>query len=190
MIEIINTICDAVHSAIPQLTKSVSLAKIDSQGRILVKHSGQNEYSFAGIHDHDSGYFYVRHRNDGKIFFGPASGSVKPVTYFQNFFKIEYQLRLVACVRNADPYLLETAIRGAVMNASLPNSAVFQNCEILPVQSIIDPISVVIAESPDDVLQPFDKNLTFVAFDFDLTGNRDFALDKFCENPCDPSNLC
>jgi hypothetical protein len=71
------------------------------------------------------------------------------------------------------------------MNANLPSTATFANVSIVPVESTIDPVSVVIDESPGKKGRPFDKNLTIVAFDFDLTGDRDLALENYCENPCD-----
>ena len=95
------------------------------------------------------------------------------------------QLRVVACLRAANPWSLEEQLRAAVMNANLPSTATFANVSIVPVESIIDPVTVVIEESPQKKGRAFDKNLTFVAFDFDLIGDRDMALENYCANPCD-----
>jgi len=184
MEQFICTIADAIHAKIPSLTKSVYLAKIDDDGRVLVRDKNSNEYQFAGIHDQDSAWFYIRFRNDGRIEYQSPSTS-KKFTSFQSFFQIRYQLRVVACLRGAEPWMFEEHLRSAVMNANLPSTATFANVSIIPVESTIDPVSVVIAESPGKKGRAFDKNLTFVAFDFDLVGDRDLALENYCENPCD-----
>jgi hypothetical protein len=67
MEHLICTIADAIHGRIPEIKKSVYLAKIDDDGRVLVRDTNSNEYQFAGIHDQDSAWFYIRFRNDGRI---------------------------------------------------------------------------------------------------------------------------
>ena len=176
-------IADAIHGKIPELKKSVYLAKIDDDGRVLVRDSSSNEYQFAGIHDQDSGWFYIRFRNDGRIEYQSPSTD-KKFASFQSFFQIQYKLRVVACLRGAEPWKFEEHLRSAVMNANLPSTATFANVSIIPIESTIDPVSVVIDESPGKKGRPFDKNLTIVAFDFDLVGDRDLALENYCDNPC------
>lgn len=183
MEHLICNIADAIHAKIPSLTKSVYLAKIDDNGRVLIRDKHSNEYQFAGIHDQDSAWFYIRFRNDGRIEYQSPS-TTKKFAAFQSFFQIRYQLRVVACLRGAEPWMFEEQLRSAVMNADLDSSATFANVSIIPVESTIDPVSVVIAESPQKKGRPFDKNLTIVAFDFDLVGDRDLALENYCDNPC------
>ena len=178
------SIAESINSVIPVLTKYVHLAKLDDDGRVLVRDANSNEYHFAGIHDQDSAYFYIRFRNNGRIEYQSPSTN-KKFTGIQSFFQIRYQLRVVACLRGANPYVLEEQLRAAVMNANLPSTATFANVSIVPVESIIDPVTVVIEESPQKKGRAFDKNLTFVAFDFDLVCDRDMALENYCANPCD-----
>jgi hypothetical protein len=183
MIDLVCNIANAIHAKIPSLTKSVYLAKIDDEGRVLVRNPESNEYQFAGIHDQDSAWFYIRFRNDGRIEYQSPSTD-KKFASFQSFFQIRYKLRVVACLRGAEPWMFEEQLRSAVMNADLPSTATFANVSIIPVESIIDPVSVVIEESPGKKGRAFDKNLTIVAFDFDLVGDRDLALENYCDNPC------
>ena len=184
MEHLICKIAESIHSANPSLTKSVYLAKIDDDGRVLVRDTNSNEYQFAGIHDQESAWFYIRFRNGGKIEYQSPSTS-KKFAGIQSFFQIRYPLRVVACLRGAEPWRLEEQLRGGVVNADLPSTATFANVSIIPVESTIDPVTVAIDESPGKKGRPFDKNLTLVAFDFDLVGDRDMALENYCDNPCD-----
>jgi hypothetical protein len=97
---------------------------------------------------------------------------------------MRYNLRVVACLKNSDPVCFEEKIRFAIMNAGLVSNSSFANVSIEPIESTIDPMAVVIEESPKGIVKPFDKNLTFIAFDFDLVGDRDMSLEYYCLNPC------
>lgn len=179
MLNIVKILADSIHQWIPEMKKSVYLATIDDDGRVLIKNENENEYSFAGVHDHDDLYFYLRFRNDGRIQFSESPNN-KRFTAFQKFFRIKYQLTVVACVRGVEPHCLEERLRFAIMTASLPSTATFTNVFVEPVESWIDPIAVVKRESPNKN-KPFDKKLTFVAFDFDLIGDRDMTLEEYCD---------
>jgi hypothetical protein len=183
MKEFIQIIADSIQANVPEMKKAVFLAVIDEEGRVLKKDSNSNEYIYAGISDHDESYFYIRFRNSGKIEF-TESPSAKKFTQFQNFFRIRYELRVVACLKNSDPFCLEESIRFSVINSDLPSSATFANVSVIPVQSIIDPIAVLTEESPSKKPKPFSKNLSFISFDFDIIGDRDLALESYCLNPC------
>lgn len=183
MNEQLNIIIESVKRAVPQFKKHVALAIIDDENRVLVRDKTSNEYIFAGINDLDDAWFYIRTRNDGKITFGDANNN-KKFASMQSFYRIKYELRIVACLKNADPLCLEESIRFGVVNAPLASTASFSNVGIEPVESTIDSISVALAESPLKKPKPFSKHLTMVAFDFDLVGNRDMALDAYCLNPC------
>ena len=85
----------------------------------------------------------------------------------------KYELRLVACLKNWCAYNAEDSIRTALINADLPDISdnvprrmKITNAGITPKKSIIDSISVLGEESPKP--KQFDKNLIFVAIDFDL----------------------
>jgi hypothetical protein len=181
MNEHLENIVKSIQNAVPELKKSVFLAIIDDEGRVLKRDQTQNEYIFAGINDHDDSYFYIRTRNSGKIEFSETTMS-KKFAQMQNFYRIRYELRVVACLKNSDPICLEESIRFGVMNASLNSTSTFANVSVQPVQSLIDSMAVVSEETKKS--KPFSKNLTFVAFDFDLVGDRDMSLDAYCLNPC------
>jgi hypothetical protein len=160
--------------------KGIAIARLDDEGRVLIQDEGVNEYRFAGLNDYDDAYFYIRHRETGEILYGDSAQ--KKFAGMQNFVRVEFQMRIVACMKNADPYALESQIRFALMNANLPSSSTFVNATITPVSSQIDSIQVLFQESKQG--KPFDKNLIFVAHDFNLTADVDMALEFYCENPC------
>jgi hypothetical protein len=183
MIEQLQTIADAISSSIPALKKGVFLAVLDEEGRVLKRDQTSNEYIFAGLNDHDDSYFYIRTRNSGKIEFSESSMS-KKFAQMQSFYRVRYEFRVVACLKNVDPICFEESLRFSILNADLASTATFANVSIVPIQSLIDPISVVVEESPSKKAKPFSKNLSFVAFDFDIVGDRDMSLEAYCLNPC------
>jgi hypothetical protein len=163
MKEVIHCLAKDLLSKI-DFKKGVAIARLDDEGRVLIQDEGVNEYRFAGLNDYDDSYFYIRHRTTGEITYGDSSQ--KKFTGMQNFFRVEYQSR----------------IRFVLMNANLPSSSSFANATITPVQSQIDSIQVLTEESKAPKV--FDKNLIFVAHDFNLTADVDMALDFYCQNPC------
>jgi len=179
MKEVINCLASDLMRSM-NFKKGVAIARLDSEGRVLIQDENVNEFRFAGLNDHDDNYFYIRHRATGEILY--SESNQKKFTGIQNFTQIEYQLRIVACMRNTDPYELESRIRYVLVNANLPSSSSFANATVTPVQSQIDSISVLFEESKQ--AKPFDKNLIFVAHDFNVTANVDMALEFYCQNPC------
>lgn len=179
MKDIINCLASDLMKAI-SFKKGVAIARLDDEGRVLIQEGNVNEFRFAGLNDYDDSYFYIRHRSTGEITYGDSSQ--KKFTGIQTFVRVEYQMRIVACMKNSDPYALESQIRYVLMNANLPNSSTFANATISPVSSQIDSIQVLFEESKQG--KPFDKNLIFVAHDFNLTADVDMALEFYCENPC------
>lgn len=179
MKEIITCLASDLMRSMP-FKKGVAIARIDEEGRVLMQEPNVNEFRFAGLNDYDDAYFYIRHRSTGEITYGDSAQ--KKFTGMQNFFRVEYQMRIVACMKNMDSYSLESQIRYVLMNANLPSSATFANAAITPVSSQIDSIQVLFEESKQG--KAFDKNLIFVAHDFNLTADVDMALDFYCENPC------
>lgn len=177
---------DIIHHLAHNLTdsigfkKGIAIARLDEEGRVLLQDETTNEYRYAGLNDYEDSYFYIRHRDTGEILFGESSQ--KNFVSFQSFYTMTYQMRIVACMKNINPYELEHKIRFSLMNASLPNSGSFANAEIKPISSQIDSIQVLRDESKG--AKPFDKNLIFVAHDFDITADIDMSLEYYCENPC------
>jgi len=182
MKEIVESIVSQLLQMIPEFKRGVAIARLDEEGRVLLQDKTTNEFVYAGLHDQEENYFYIRHKSTGEINYGEAASSARRFVGFQYFFRVNYQLRIVACVRNADCYALEENIRFALMNAQLPSCTAFNNVFIQPVQSQVDSITVLKEESKK--AKQFDKNLIFVAHDFDIVGDRDLSLPFFCENPC------
>ena len=182
MKEIVESLVAELLLRIPEFKRGVAIARLDDEGRVLLQDATSNEFTFAGLHDQDENYFYIRHKQTGEINYSDASTGTRRFTGFQYFFRVNYQLRIVACIRNADCYALEERIRFALMNASLPSCAAFNNVAVQPVQSQVDSITVLKEESKK--AKQFDKNLIFVAHDFDIVGDRDLSLPFYCENPC------
>lgn len=160
--------------------KGIAIARLDEEGRVLLQDEISNEYRYAGLNDYDDSYFYIRHRDTGEILYGESSQ--KNFVSIQNFYTVQYQMRIVACFKNMNHYELEEKIRFVLMNASLPQSASFANATIKPISSQIDSIQVLKDESK--TAKPFDKNLIFVAHDFDIIADVDMSLEYYCQNPC------
>jgi len=182
MKEIVESLVAQLLRMIPEFKRGVAIARLDEEGRVLLQDKTTNEFVYAGLHDQEENYFYIRHQNTGEINFSESASSAKKFTGFQTFFHVRYELRIVACVRNADCYALEEKIRFALMNATLPSCAAFQNVSIQPVKSQVDSITVLKEETKK--AKAFDKHLIFVAHDFEVVGDRDFSLEFYCENPC------
>lgn len=160
----INTYLDAIALNIkhflPMLERGVYLAKIDDEGRILVKSATfQNEYTYAGIKDNESNYFYIRYRDGGEINI-EETGNYKKVTCNHYSLTSKYELKLVACLKNWCPYNAEEMIKKALIKTSV------DDVDVMPKRAVIDSVTVVAEESPKP--KQFDKNLTFVSMDFDL----------------------
>ena len=176
-------ISQEVKRRIPELTKSVFPARIDSEGRVLIpSQDNANEFVFAGIKDNDSNYFYIRHRDSGKIRFEEPT-NIRRFTSFQHFVRVRYELRIVVVMKSVDPYKIEEKIRAAINGVNLPVCQGIFNPETDPIESIIDSIAVLKEESPK--VKQFDKNLIFVSFDFDLLFDQDQGIIDFCDNPCE-----
>jgi hypothetical protein len=180
MKDIIESLADNLMHSIPEFKRGIAIARLDEEGRVLLQEKTSNEFSYAGLNDYDDNYFYIRHRETGVINYGESSA--KKFTGAQNFFRVEYQMRIVACMKNACPYNFEEKIRFVLMNSSLPSSAAFANVSLVPIESQIDSIQVLKDESKK--AKTFDKNLIFISHDFNIVGDRDFALEFYCENPC------
>lgn len=174
MIYYLDNIADSIKQYLPQLDKAIYLARIDDEGRVLMPNpDNQVEYVYAGIMDNDFNYFYIRHRDSGEIFYSEPS-TLKQMTCGQSSVIAKYELRTVISIKNWCAYNTEEMVRRALMNVYLPDyntnnssSQYITNANITLVKSMIDSIAVVTEESPDRKKQ-FDKNINFIAVDFDL----------------------
>ena len=175
----LDSIANSVRQYLPILEKAVYLARIDEEGRVLVQSTErQNEFVYAGLKDNENNYFYIRHRDGGEIFFEDAPNSKRLVCGHTKIVS-KYELRLVACLKNWCAYNAESTIRKALINADLPDindnvpvAMNITNASIMPKKSVIDSISVLTEESPKP--KQFDKNLIFIAIDFDLTFENNY----------------
>ena len=152
---------------VPGFTKGVYLARIDDEGRVLVQTDPtQNEFKWAGLSDTEGNYFYIRHRDAGQIRFEDSPDG-RLIYCDQTKYQVRYELRIVACLRNVCAYDLEASIRLALAKTGYPDGADIKKVGLNPVQSTIDSIQV-LKDETNDKPRPFDKNLIFVAVDFDL----------------------
>lgn len=167
-------IATSVRNYFPQVKKVIYPARIDDEGRVLVQSSEkQNEFVYAGIKDNEGDYAYIRHRDSGEIIHRPLK-TAKTMSCNHTVMETDYNLRIVLCLRNWCPYNAEDNLRRALMKADFPNiddnwppKQVIRNAEAVPIRSVIDSITILKEESPK--AKQFDKNLMFVAIDFDLT---------------------
>jgi len=170
---ILQTLVNSIKSKLPEFTKGLYLAFIDSEGRVLIQEEKTNEFVYSGIGDNSNNYFYVRHRNSGEIRFTELSTNKQFVSCNQNSGVSIYELRIVACVKNWCPYELEHRLRKAIIATSISDfnltGEMIKNISFKPVASNVDSIQVLKEESPKP--KQFDKNLIFVSIDFDLSLN-------------------
>jgi len=152
----------------PLFEKGVSLARIDSKGRILIQTDPEkNEFQWGGITDQSQNYFYIRHRNSGEIFHEPAPGKQFVSCNGPGKTVSRYEFRVVSCMTNFCPYKLEKIIRDSLVMADFQNTTTVSKINATPIRSQIDSMAVVEEENPEP--KQFDKNLIFVAVDFDLS---------------------
>lgn len=165
--DILSALSASVQKAVPDLKKAVYLAKIDEEGRIMRQvYPTQNEYKWAGIADNEGEYFYIRHRDGGTIYFEDAADTRRFYCSHRRQLN-RYELRLVAVMRDVTGLELETSVRKAIIKTILADMAEIKKIEFTPRKSLTDTMAVFAEESPRQ--KPFDKSLTFVAIDFDLT---------------------
>ena len=143
------------------------LARIDDEGRVLIPiEEKANEFKALSPSDTENAYAYIRHLDGGNIFSDEILDGRKLSCYHKKF-NIRYELRLVAVMKNVEPYWLEDKLRAIIAKTQVDNLHEYQNIKFVPKRSIIDSIAVVKEESPKP--KQFDKNLIFVAIDFDLS---------------------
>lgn len=170
----LDAIAASLRNYFPMLDTIVYPARIDEEGRVLVQSSEkQNEFVYAGIKDNHENYAYIRHRDSGEIIHTEMQTG-KMMTCSQTKMVSKYELRVVVCLKNWCPYNTEDTIRKALITAQLPNiddnwppKQWIRNANAIPKRSVIDSITVLREESPKP--KQFNKNLIFVAVDFDLT---------------------
>lgn len=163
---ILDKLKDSIHH-FAGISNVFYLARIDEEGRVLIQiEEGKNEFKALGPTDTMSSYVYIRHMEGGNIMIDEMFDGRK-LSCNHKRFNVVYNLRLVAGVQNADCYVLEDSLRSSIASTSVGDTHQMKNIKLLPRKSVIDSMTVVKEESPKP--KQFDKNLIFVAIDFDLT---------------------
>lgn len=150
----------------PQLgfKKGVSLAFRDSSDRVLTQPDPKvNEFVWAGLSDSEGNYFYIRHRDSGLIKYETSPLRFSSCAGGGQLAK--YELRLVACMREINPYLLEEGLSRVMLK--FPRSQYCEGAvEVVLVNSNLSSLGVLEEEVPEK--KQFDPSLIFMSMDFDL----------------------
>lgn len=169
--DILNVLINSIKIKMPEFTKGVALAIIDDEGRVLLQNDDSNEYVYSGIGDNVINWFYIRHRDNGEIRFEDLPNNKQFVSCSQTANVSVFELRVVCCVKNWCRYELENRLRNAITSTQLGDFTIgnqmIKNVQFKPVRSQVDSIAVLKTET--DKPKQFDKNLIFVAIDFDLS---------------------
>lgn len=142
-------------------------ARKDEEGRVTIPiEINGNERTFGGITDANGCFFYFRWREDF-IFYEEMNGD-KRFASCENFVEQRSPFRLVAVVdHEVDPFALEAGIRQTLLRWKMNPSSGIKNGRTILRQSLVDSIEVLKEETKSP--KKFDKNLTFVLIDFDLS---------------------
>jgi hypothetical protein len=168
----ISHIATRIKQYLPQIDRVIYLARIDDEGRVLMpKDDNQNEFVYAGLSDIEGNYAYIRHADAGEINYSAATSRQIDSCGSNHRINAAYSLRVVVCLKNWCAYNAEEQIRKALLTVNLSDysngTELMRYASVTPTKSTIDSIAVLKDESPNKKKQ-FDKNLIFVASDFDL----------------------
>lgn len=156
---------ESITNAMPIYSVSY-LARIDEEGRVLIpSETNANEFKALGTTDTLNNYVYIRHTDSGNIYMEEILGA-RTMSCSNRRYAVKYELRLVAGMKNSDSYVIEDSLRRAIAKTSIGDTHEMKNIRMIPKKSTIDSITVMKEESPKP--KQFDKNLIFVAIDFDL----------------------
>lgn len=142
-------------------------ARKDNEGRVTIPiEVNGNEKTWGGITDVNGSFFYIRWR-DGFINYEEAKDD-RRFAACEEFVEQIQPLRLVGVVDCAvNPYELEAEIRTALLSWKLQPTSGIKKGRVSLRQSNVDSIEVLKEELVK--VKKFDKNLTFVLFDFDVS---------------------
>lgn len=172
MNQYISYIAERIRQYLPQIERVIYLARIDDEGRVLMpREDNQNEFVYAGLSDTEGNYAYIRHIDSGEINYSAATSRQIDSCGTNHRINASINLRIVVCLRNWCAYNAEDQIRKALLTVELPDyqnaNELIRFASVTPSKSMIDSIAVLKEESPNKKKQ-FDKNLIFVASDFNL----------------------
>ena len=142
-------------------------ARKDSEGRVTVGiETNGNEKTFAGITDVNGNFFYIRWR-EGFINYEEAKDD-RRFGACESFVEQIQPVRLVGVLScQVDPYQLEAQIRSALLSWKLQPTSGIKKGRVVLRQSNVDSIEVIKEELVK--AKKFDKDLTFILFDFDVS---------------------
>jgi len=172
---IFKEISDLILREVDDFDRFILDARKDEEGRVTIPiEINGNERAFGGITDSNGCFFYMRWRDD-YIFYEDA-GEDRRTGSCENFLEQRSPIRIVAVLdRPCDPYNIEAKIRTALLKYRIQRGAGIKSGRIIVRQSLIDSFLVLKEESPKP--KKFDKNLTFVAVDFDLSIDMSVVCD-------------
>jgi len=172
---IFKEISDLILREVDDFDRFILDARKDEEGRVTIPiEINGNERAFGGITDSNGCFFYMRWRDD-YIFYEDA-GEDRRTGSCENFLEQRSPIRIVAVLdRSCDPYNIEAKIRTALLKYRIQRGAGIKSGRIVVRQSLIDSFLVLKEESPKP--KKFDKNLTFVAVDFDLSIDMSVVCD-------------
>lgn len=172
---IFKEIADLILHEVDDFDRFILDARKDEEGRVTIPiEINGNERAFGGISDSNGCFFYMRWRDD-YIFYEDA-GEDRRTGSCENFLEQRSPIRIVAVLdRPCDPYNIEAKIRTALLKYRIQRGSGIKSGRIIVRQSLIDSFLVLKEESPKP--KKFDKNLTFVAIDFDLSIDMSVVCD-------------
>ena len=163
----IKEIAEKIMNEIDVFDQYILNARKDEDGRVTIPiEINGNERLYSGISDLEGSFFYLRWRED--FIFYEELNEDNRISSCENFVEQRSPLRLVAVFDcDVDPYQIEGQLRQILLQYKLtPSSGVKGGRSILR-QSLIDSIAVLKEENK--TIKKFNKNLSFILIDFDLS---------------------
>ena len=176
MIKPIKQIAETIMTKLDVFDSYILNARKDEDGRVTIPiEINGNERMFSGISDLDGSFFYMRWRDD-YIFYEEMNEDTR-ISSCENFVEQRSPLRLVAVFDCAvDPYFIEGQLRQILLRYKIaPESGIKGGRSILR-QSLIDSIAVLKEENK--TVKKFNKNLSFILIDFDLSIEMTASCDS------------
>ncbi len=143
-----------------------ALAKMDENRRVILQDGKSNEFRNVGITDVQRNFFYFRIGDEGSIQYIDNNSTRRLSSCSLEYIEQRVPVRLVAVVYRKDPIDLEAELRRALLTVQVPGNENANGIRISLKASIVDPLKVLSEEATKP--KKFDKNLFFVAIDFDL----------------------
>tara|TARA_Y100000361_G_C11162000_1_gene348098 strand:+ start:27791 stop:28336 length:546 start_codon:yes stop_codon:yes gene_type:complete len=163
----LKNICDIILKEMSIFQSYHLNARKDEDGRVTIPiEINGNERMFAGITDQENCFFYLRWRDDF-IFYDELNEDTR-ISSCENFIEQRSPLRLVAVFdKDVDLYLKEAEIRQILLRWKIYPESGIKSGRTIVRQSLVDSIAVLKEENK--TVKKFNKNLSFLLIDFDLS---------------------